>query len=61
MTDPARRQTIIEDLAAMTESEFLDTVAKARGGGGNNPQSLKETAAAALRRYVGGAPADSKE
>ncbi len=55
MIDPQKRENIVGELAAMTEAEFLGTVAKARGGGIKNPQTAKETAAAAMRRYLGGA------
>jgi hypothetical protein len=53
MVDKFRRDSIIEDLAAMTEAEFLDTVAKARGGGRHNPETRKEEAAAAVRQFLG--------
>ena len=61
MVDKFRRDSIIEDLAAMTEAEFLDTVAKARGGGRNNPESKKQQAAQAMRQFLGATPTDSKE
>lgn len=46
------KKDIVHALAAMTESEYQDTVAEARG---NDPQVLKEAAAAALRRKARGA------
>jgi hypothetical protein len=49
--DPMERQTVIEHLSGMSESEFLDCVAQARGK--HNPQAAKEAAASALRQWIG--------
>ena len=51
MTQPDR-ETIVEALAAMSESEFADTIEKARGH--NNPQDRKLAAASALKRFISG-------